>query len=265
MKYFITSILVAVGATSFGQSKKVVLAENDSLKNEVAQLQAELTKLNNQTISGSDTVEYFYALGVWVGNQMSSKGLPEIHYGAFNKGFQDGANGTFEGDLNSYSTALQGFEKKISEYNGKAASREGQAFLEANAKKEGVKTTASGLQYKVLVEGKGTSPVATDQVKVHYRGTTIDGKVFDSSYDRGQPATFGLNQVIKGWTEGVALMKPGAKFEFYIPYELAYGERGAGANIPPYATLIFQVELLEVVGSSGGHDGHDHSDPNHKH
>ena len=122
----------------------------------------------------------------------------------------------------------------------------GQAFLVANAKKEGVMTTASGLQYKVLEAGSGARPTAKDTVNVHYRGTFIDGKTFDSSYDRGESISFPLNGVIKGWTEGVQLMPMGAKYEFYIPYHLAYGERGAGGVIPPYATLIFVVELLGI-------------------
>ncbi len=122
----------------------------------------------------------------------------------------------------------------------------GQAFLAANAKKEGVTTTASGLQYKVIKAGTGAKPKATDSVNVHYRGTFIDGKTFDSSYDRGEPISFGLNKVIRGWTEGVQLMPVGSTYEFYIPYHLAYGERGAGGAIPGYATLIFQVELLAI-------------------
>ena len=122
----------------------------------------------------------------------------------------------------------------------------GQAFLAANAKKEGVVTTATGLQYKVLEAGTGARPKATDTVNVHYRGTFIDGKTFDSSYDRGEPISFPLNRVIPGWTEGVQLMPVGSKYEFYIPYQLAYGERGAGGAIPGYATLIFQVELLAI-------------------
>ncbi|MBA3867809.1 MAG: FKBP-type peptidyl-prolyl cis-trans isomerase [Anaerolineae bacterium] len=122
----------------------------------------------------------------------------------------------------------------------------GQAFLAANAKKEGVVTTASGLQYKVLEAGTGPKPKATDTVNVHYKGTFIDGKTFDSSYDRGEPISFGLNQVIRGWTEGVQLMPVGSKYEFYIPYNLGYGERGAGGAIPGYATLIFVVELLGI-------------------
>lgn len=123
----------------------------------------------------------------------------------------------------------------------------GRKFLEDNAKNEGVVTTASGLQYKVLEEGFGSKPRATETVKVHYRGTLIDGTEFDSSYKRGEPISFPLNRVIAGWTEGLQLMKTGAKYELYIPYNLAYGPQGAGGVIPPYATLIFQVELLEVL------------------
>ena len=123
----------------------------------------------------------------------------------------------------------------------------GEAFLKENAKKEGVKTTASGLQYKVLKEGEGKSPKATDTVKVNYEGKLIDGKVFDSSYKRGEPVELPLNRVIPGWTEGVQLMKEGATYEFTIPYKLAYGERGTpDGTIPPNATLIFKVELIQV-------------------
>lgn len=123
---------------------------------------------------------------------------------------------------------------------------DGEKFLAENAKREGVVTTESGLQYEIITLGKGAKPAATDKVKVHYEGTLIDGTVFDSSIQRGEPITFGLNQVIKGWTEGVQLMPVGSKFRFYIPYDLAYGERGAGEQIPPYAALIFDVELLDI-------------------
>jgi len=126
------------------------------------------------------------------------------------------------------------------------AKAEGEAFLAENAKKAGVKTTASGLQYEVLTEGKGDSPKATDTVTVHYKGTLINGETFDSSYDRGQPVSFPLQNVIPGWTEGLQLMKPGAKYKFVIPSALAYGERGAGAKIGPNSTLVFEVELLSL-------------------
>lgn len=123
---------------------------------------------------------------------------------------------------------------------------EGEKFLTENAKKDGVKTTASGLQYKVLQEGAGESPTAADEVTVHYRGTLISGEEFDSSIARGQPVTFPLANVIEGWTEGVQLMKPGAKYQFFIPAKLGYGERGAGVKIGPNETLIFEVELISV-------------------
>jgi len=125
--------------------------------------------------------------------------------------------------------------------------KDGEAFLAENKNKEGVKTTASGLQYKVLVNGTGPSPKDTSKVKVHYAGKLLDGKEFDSSYKRNQPAEFPLNQVIKGWTEGLQLMHVGDKFEFYIPYQLAYGEEGRGETIPPASVLIFEVELLDII------------------
>lgn len=126
------------------------------------------------------------------------------------------------------------------------ALEKGQEFLKENAKKEGVKTTASGLQYKVLREGSGKQPKATDTVEVNYEGKLINGTVFDSSYKRGESISFPLNQVIPGWTEGVQLMKEGAKYQFYIPSTLAYGKRGAGGAIGPDETLIFDVELIKV-------------------
>lgn len=134
-----------------------------------------------------------------------------------------------------------------------AANRErGEKFLAENAQKEGVETTESGLQYEIIEEGSGPSPDASDRVTVHYTGTLIDGTVFDSSRERGEPASFALNQVIPGWTEGLQLMKEGGHYKFYIPSELAYGERGAGDVIEPGSTLIFDVELMEVADSKDG-------------
>ena len=144
---------------------------------------------------------------------------------------------------------ISAFQKELMakmEAKQKNAEKDGKAFLEANGKKEGVKTTASGLQYKVIKSGKGKSPKASDKVKVHYHGTLIDGTVFDSSVERNDPITFPVNGVIPGWVEGLQLMKEGDKFQFVIPSNLAYGEQGAGGKIGPNSTLIFDVELISV-------------------
>src|SRR5688572_6631726 len=137
---------------------------------------------------------------------------------------------------------------------GVRSKKEGEDFLAANKSKEGVKSTATGLQYKVIKEGKGPKPKPTDVVKVHYRGTLLNGTEFDSSYKRGEPVEFPLGQVIPGWTEGVQLMTVGSKYQFFIPGDLAYGERG-NQGIPPNSTLQFEVELLEIVGPGGAPGG----------
>jgi FKBP-type peptidyl-prolyl cis-trans isomerase len=147
----------------------------------------------------------------------------------------------------SYQGEMMQAQQKKREEQAKTNKEEGAKFLAENAKKEGVVTTESGLQYKVIKMGDGPKPAPTDQVKCNYKGTLLDGTVFDSSYDRGEPATFPLNGVIKGWTEVLQLMPVGSTFEAYIPGDLAYGERGAGAKIGPNATLIFTIELLEIV------------------
>ena len=139
------------------------------------------------------------------------------------------------------------FFESAGEREAQKALEEGNAFLEKNKAREGVTTTASGLQYEVITAGTGAMPVATDQVRVHYHGTLIDGKVFDSSVDRGEPVVFGVNQVIPGWTEALQLMPVGSKWKIYLPSAIAYGERGAGGDIGPNSVLIFEVELLEIV------------------
>ena len=153
-----------------------------------------------------------------------------------------------------YQKIMQNFQKQLQTIAAEQKKKTGEAnaeishkFLEENAKKEGVKVTNSGLQYIVLEEGNGENPKATDTVKVHYEGTLINGQIFDSSIKRGEPVEFPLNHVIPGWTEGLQLMKVGAKYRFFIPSELAYGEHGAGEMIPPNSALIFEVELLDIV------------------
>jgi len=149
-------------------------------------------------------------------------------------------------DMPEAGRVLSEYQQKMNEQKFAGVKSKGEAFLQSNAKLEGVTVTESGLQYSVITEADGAKPAVTDSVTVHYQGTLLDGTEFDSSYSRGEPATFALNQVIPGWTEGVQLMNEGSKFKFVIPYELAYGDRGAGNSIGPYETLIFEVELLKI-------------------
>ena len=195
-----------------------------------------------------------YALGIGIGSQLAGMGAKELNIDDFAQAIKDVISGSeLKVDNADAQTLVQNFfqeqeakQQAAAAEAGKAAKAAGEAFLAENGKKDGVVTLPSGLQYQVLKEGDGKKPSATDQVVCHYEGTLIDGTVFDSSYQRNQPATFGLNQVIAGWTEGVQLMQEGAKYRFFIPYNLAYGERGAGAQIPPFAALVFDVELIEV-------------------
>lgn len=195
-----------------------------------------------------DRVSYSY--GLMIARQLSERGI-EINLEQFTSAFKTVVAG--EEPLLSEEEVAAAFEenqKQVAMANmspgDKANMEEGVKFLEENAKKEGVEVTDSGLQYEVLEEGEGANPEATDVVKVHYHGTLIDGTVFDSSVERGEPTSFPLNRVIPGWTEGVQLMKEGAKYRFFVPQDLAYGERGAGADIKPFSTLIFEVELLGI-------------------
>lgn len=189
-----------------------------------------------------------YALGIGIGRQLADMGANDIVTEDFAAAMKDVLTGAqLQIDEAEAQAMVQEYLQKKGEERLKNVKTEGEAFLADNAKKEGIVTLPSGLQYQVLQEGNGKSPKATDQVKCHYEGTLINGKVFDSSYRRGEPATFPLNGVIAGWTEGLQLMKEGAKYRFFIPFNLAYGTRGAGQDIPPYATLIFDVELIEVV------------------
>lgn len=191
----------------------------------------------------------------------SGENLRDIPAGIFDfKAFEKGLKESFKDSVvykldeaasrklfQTLNDTMQKIEKAKIEEQIAANKAEGAAFLEENAKKPGVVTTESGLQYEVLREGDGEKPGPGDRVKVNYEGKLIDGTVFDSSYKRGEPLVFGVSQVINGWTEGLQLMPTGSKYRFYIPQDLAYGERGAGKDIKPYATLIFDVELLEVL------------------
>ncbi|MDD6897634.1 MAG: FKBP-type peptidyl-prolyl cis-trans isomerase [Bacteroidales bacterium] len=195
-----------------------------------------------------------YALGLGIGRQLAQMGANDLSIEDFAAAIKDviAGNELKVSNREAQTIVQEYFRKKEEKLNaeraeqGKVAKAEGEKYLAENAKKEGVTVLPSGLQYMVLKEGNGNKPKATDTVKCHYEGFLFDGTVFDSSVQRGEPAEFALNQVIAGWTEGLQLMQEGAKYRFFIPYILGYGEGGAGASIPPFATLIFDVELLEV-------------------
>lgn len=187
----------------------------------------------------------FYALGILMHGNLSGQ-FGELNIDDLAKGLKDAQAGTATMSPEEANEKIQVFLQKKQESAGAEARKAGEDFLAENAKRPEVKVTDSGLQYEVLKEGTGASPTATETVEVHYHGTLIDGTVFDSSVERGQTIEFPLNRVIPGWTEGVQLMKEGAKYRFFIPFDLAYGPRGSAPKIPPYAALIFDVELFKV-------------------
>ena len=192
--------------------------------------------------------KFSYGLGMGIGQNLLSMGVQDMNVEDFVKGLKDVITGAKPEMSHSEAQAVVNdhFRKLAEEaYTQNKAS--GEAFLAENAKKEGVTVLPSGLQYEVITAGNGKKPSATDRVKCHYEGTLIDGTIFDSSIKRGEPAVFGVNQVIKGWVEALQLMQEGAKWRLYIPYDMAYGEHGAGEMIPPYSALIFDVELIKVL------------------
>ena len=196
-----------------------------------------------------------YALGLGIGRQLTDMGAKDLNIDDFAQAIKDVlAGGEVKlSDSEAQTIVRTFFDEQEKKQRAAAAERfkenktKGEEYLKANAGKEGVVTLPSGLQYQVLTPGNGRKPKATDKVRCHYEGMLVDGTVFDSSVQRGEPAVFGLNQVIAGWTEGVQLMSEGAKYRFFIPYQLGYGERGAGQSIPPYSALIFDVELINVL------------------
>lgn len=207
-----------------------------------------ITSINAQNLN-TEMEKVSYSLGVNVAKSVKNQGLTKIDSEAIAQAFID----VFEGNELKISEQesnliLQDYFGKLTKEAQSANVEAGQKFLAENAKRDGVTTTSTGLQYEVLAEGSGDSPKETDKVTVHYHGTLIDGTVFDSSVERGQPATFPVNGVIPGWVEALQLMKPGAKYKLFIPSNLAYGERGAGGSIGPNATLIFEVELISIGG-----------------
>lgn len=203
----------------------------------------------------TNTEKISYALGMSMANNFRSSGIKELDVDKFAEGLNAAFNGgtlqmTYDEAktaIREYFTAMEQEMQQAAAASAKVNEAAGKSYLEANAKRPEVVTTASGLQYEILTEGKGPRPAAHDQVKVHYTGRLIDGTVFDSSVERGEPATFGVTQVIPGWVEALQLMPAGSKWRLHIPSALAYGSQGAGGSIGPNSTLIFDVELLEVI------------------
>lgn len=242
MRVILAFVLLTSSISLFSQSKKELAAEVASLKTQIEELK------KPKDVELTDTLKKVsYGLGTLVATNLKSQGGDGLDLEALKKGIEDVfLNKTLKMDQQAAMAIVQKYMQQAMEKKNDKLKAEGAAFLEENKKKEGVQTTASGLQYKVITAGKGKVPTATSNVTVHYTGKLIDGTVFDSSVESNQPATFVVNQVIPGWTEALQLMHEGDKWTLYIPYDLAYGERGAGAQIPPFAPLIFDVELLKV-------------------
>jgi FKBP-type peptidyl-prolyl cis-trans isomerase len=230
MKKIVILLLLVIGATSTFAKKPKKEVVPDAIK----------------PVTLSETISY--ALGANIGDGFSKNirqfGL-DINWEFVKLGIGEAAMGNNQFSQEQMQAAFAKIDSLVAE-NQKLKAVEQKTFLEKNKIVDGIITTESGLQYKIVILGTGAKPTAEDKVKVHYHGTLIDGSVFDSSVERGEPITFPLNQVIKGWTEGVQLMPVGSKFIFYIPSELGYGSQGAGGAIPPDATLIFEVELLDI-------------------
>jgi FKBP-type peptidyl-prolyl cis-trans isomerase FklB len=242
MRTLIFILTFIISSSILAQSKKEMQTEIEKLKLEITELKKPRVLDMNDPM-----VKISYSLGTLMASNVKAQGADSLDLDALSAGLKDVLLGkTLLVDQNEAMGLVQNYMQQAMMRKAEKAKAAGQQFLADNKTKEGVITTASGLQYKVLQQGSGKQPTAQDRVTVHYAGTLIDGTPFDSSIKRGQPATFGVNGVIRGWTEALQLMKEGDKWMLYIPYDLAYGERGSGAQIPPYSTLLFEVELIKV-------------------
>ena len=243
-KTLISAILIFVATFTFAQTKPKTGAVKKAPATTAKKAMPASSAPKAPTFKNNlDSASYGFGLSMSTG--MKGSGLSGLNYDLLVKGLQDG----FGGKTPSLTTeqaeqAIQTLFKEVTKSKFSSEITAGKTFLDNNRKQAGVKVTPSGLQYLVLTEGTGAKPIATDTVVAHYKGTLIDGKQFDSSYDRNDPLEIPVSRVISGWTEGLLLMPVGSKYRFFIPYDLAYGERGAGQDIPPYSTLIFDVELL---------------------
>ena len=239
-KYIQLSVFSVVILTSCVSKK-----HHQELIDKNKQLTEEISKNKVNMTNELDKVSY--SLGIGLADNLKSQGIEELNPNAL----ADALTDVFEGKNLKISreeshNLMQAYFQNPQSKKADALKAEGEAFLAANKNKSGVVTLPSGLQYEIITEGNGPKPGPTAQVTTHYHGTLINGEVFDSSVERGQPATFGVNQVIKGWQEALQLMPKGSKWRLFVPYDLAYGDRGAGGKIGPYAALVFEVELIDI-------------------
>ncbi|MBK5280020.1 MAG: FKBP-type peptidyl-prolyl cis-trans isomerase [Bacteroidia bacterium] len=249
MKISILCAVLLASSTLFAQSKKDLQNEVSRLKAETQALQLEIDELKKpiEVQLTNKHAKASYGLGVLVASNVRMQGGDSLSLDFMIEGIKDVfKNEPLLMQQQECSSIVQQYMQEAAEYKSTVARSEGERFLAENKNKEGVKTTASGLQYKVITAGNGKAPLVTDKVTVHYTGKLLDGSVFDSSVERGAPSTFGVTQVIAGWVEALQLMHEGDKWILFIPYNLAYGERAHSAQIPAYATLIFELELIKV-------------------
>lgn len=242
MKKLFLGAMMLISAAGMAQSKKELQAEVSALKTQIEELKKpKEIDLNDKHKKAS------YGLGMLIASNIKMQGADSLDSDALTAAFKDVfSNKETKLKQEEASLIVQTYMTEVMERKTSKMKEEGQKFLEENKKKTGITVTQSGLQYEVVEAGSGKTPTANDNVTVHYTGKLLDGTVFDSSVERNEPATFGVSDVIPGWTEVLQLMKEGDKWIVYLPYDLAYGERGAGQDIPPYSALIFEVELIKV-------------------
>lgn len=249
MRFLLYVLSAAFAFPAFAQSKKELQNQVAELQSRIAKLDAEIAELKKplEVNLNDSTEQVSYCFGVVLGQNFKNTGLDSLDMEVFVTAMQDViADKPLKVRPKEAEATMQHYMQATMMKRSAVAKEQSQKFLDENKTKEGVKTTATGLQYKVVAQGTGKSPTTADRVTVHYTGKLVDGTVFDSSVQRGQPATFRVNQVIPGWTEALQMMKEGDKWTLFIPYSLAYGERGSPPQIPPFSTLIFDVELMKV-------------------
>lgn len=249
MRVLVFCLCTGMSFPVFSQSKKELETQVSRLEAQVAQLKSELAELKKpiEVNLNDSTDQVSYCFGVIIGSNMVKSGLDSLNMESFHAAMTDVfSDKPLKIGQTEAQATMQRYMQQVMMKKSAVAKEQSEKFLQANKEKAGVKITASGLQYEVVASGTGKSPTTADRVTVHYTGKLTDGTVFDSSVKRGQPATFRVNQVIPGWTEALQMMKEGDKWILYIPYSLGYGERGEPPQIPPFSTLIFEVELMKV-------------------